>query len=232
MIITIHQPEHLPWLGFFNKMSKADKYIFLDNVQFRKQYVQNRNRIMGNNGPQWLTVPVTSKNYKESTIKDIRISKHCNSEWKRNYFLTLYYNYKKHPYFNDHIQFFEALLSMEWELLVDLNYAIIHYFAKTLGFNMEFLRASELNPHGKRSDLVLNICKLANADTYISGPTGRDYLKVDDFCKCGIEVVFNDFEHPFYKQYNRDDFTPYLSVIDLLFNYSPEEARDIITRRV
>lgn len=50
MVVAIHQPEHLPWLGFFNKMANADEFVILDNVQYRKRYFQNRNKILVNGG--------------------------------------------------------------------------------------------------------------------------------------------------------------------------------------
>jgi len=58
MIVTIHQPEHLPWLGLFDKIRRADLFVILDCVQFRKNYFQNRNRIRTESGWTWITVPV------------------------------------------------------------------------------------------------------------------------------------------------------------------------------
>ena len=59
MIVAIHQPQYLPWLGYFDKMLKADVFCYLDNVQYKKNEWQNRNRIKTAMGWQWLTVPVT-----------------------------------------------------------------------------------------------------------------------------------------------------------------------------
>lgn len=59
MRVTIHQPEHLPWLGFFHKMAFCDVYVLLDNVQFTKNNYQNRNRLIDEKGTvYWSTVPV------------------------------------------------------------------------------------------------------------------------------------------------------------------------------
>jgi hypothetical protein len=58
MIVAIHQPQYLPWLGYFDKMLAADLFCYLDCVQFKKNEWQNRNRIKTAQGWQWLTVPV------------------------------------------------------------------------------------------------------------------------------------------------------------------------------
>jgi hypothetical protein len=57
IIVAIHQPQYLPWLGYFDKIDKADKFVFLDTVQFKKNEWQNRNKIRTVHGCQWLTVP-------------------------------------------------------------------------------------------------------------------------------------------------------------------------------
>ena len=60
MILTAHQPAYLPWLGLFHKIALADKFVFLDNLQFEKNSVENRNKIKTSDGSIWLTVPVNA----------------------------------------------------------------------------------------------------------------------------------------------------------------------------
>lgn len=85
-VITIHQPEHMPWLGFFNKMLKSEIFVILDNVQFEKNNYQNRNRILGNNGAQWLNVPTETKGHMDKTIREIKIANTTQPNWKKNIF--------------------------------------------------------------------------------------------------------------------------------------------------
>ena len=73
MIVTIHQPEHLPWLGFFDKIRQVNLYIILDHVQYRKNYYQNRNRVCGDRGAEWLTVPVLTKGKLAQPINEVQI---------------------------------------------------------------------------------------------------------------------------------------------------------------
>lgn len=230
MKVTIHQPEHLPWLGFFNKMSKADVFIILDNVQFRKNYFQNRNKIMGTNGPQWLTVPVLGRGHMECTIKDMNIVNDNNSKWEKKYFDSIYFSYKKYPYFNEYISFFENLLHKEHNNICELNIEIIMFIANVLNICPTFIKASTLNVIGTNSDLILNLCSAVGAETYISGPSGRDYLKVNDFTQNHIDIIYNDYIHPNYPQKTTSEFVPFLSTIDLLFNVGSETALEIINK--
>lgn len=228
MILTIHQPEHLPWLGFFNKMAYVDTFLLLDGVQFTKNNYQNRNKIMGTNGEQWLGVPVETKGHIHSRICDMKISNTYNAKWREKYLKTIEYAYKKHPYFKQCYPFFAELLGCEHENLCELNIAIINFFLDLLEIKPAIVRSSDLSLYGSKSDLILACCKAMRASVYVSGPSGRDYLNLSDFKDAGIEVVFNDFEHPTYPQYKRKEFTPYLSTLDLLMNVDYEEARDIV----
>lgn len=228
MILTIHQPEHMPWLGFFNKMSTAESFVILDSVQYRKNYFQNRNKIVGTNGEQWLMVPVETKGHIESRICDMKIANTANPKWREKYLRTMEFAYKKYPFFGEHFPYFEELLSREQTSLCDFNLSIIYYFADKLDIHPQFVRSSELPVDGSKTDLILDICKYMKADTYVAGPSGRDYLNLKDFEAVGIKVVFNDFEHPVYPQQKCKDFVPYLSTLDLLMNTDSKVARGII----
>lgn len=227
-VITIHQPEHMPWLGFFNKMLKSEIFVILDNVQFEKNYYQNRNRILGNNGAQWLNVPTETKGHMDKTIREIKIANTTQPNWKKKYLLTLELNYCKHPFFNDIFPPIKNILEIHDEYLCDLNVSLILYFAQLLNADCQFLYASQMNLNGKKSNLIYQICKQLGAGTYISGSSGRDYMNLDVFCNDGIQVKFNDYVHPIYAQKKSFEFVPYLSVLDLLMNKGPDEAHEII----
>lgn len=228
MKVTIHQPEHLPWLGFFNKMSMADVYVILDNVQYTKGNYQSRNKIMGTNGPQWLGVPVSTKGWKESTIHDMKFAEDGVKNWKRKYLNTIYLSYHRHPYFDKYYPYFDELMEKGYEYLCDFNVDIIMQFAEWLDIHPRFIRASELRTEGKKNDLVLSICKALNADVYISGAGGRNYMRIEDFEKVGVSVAFQHFDHPQYHQEKNNVFVPYMSTLDLLFNEDIEVAKHLI----
>ena len=228
MIVTIHQPEHLPWLGYFNKMAKAEKYVILDSVQFEKNYFQNRNRIMGSNGVQWLAIPVQMKGHMSNTIATTQIA--GDERWKKKYLNTIQMSYAKHPFFKEVFSVVEEAISIDTNLIADINISIFKAFADKLDIHPEFVRSSTLNIKGLKSDLILDICKATNADMYIAGPSGRDYLDVESFNEVGIEVKYNDYTHPVYPQRKTEAFVPYLSSLDLFMNCGFKEGREIIMK--
>ena len=202
----------------------ADEYIILDNIQFRKNYFQNRNQFLTKQGPIYLTIPVDFKKYK--LIKDIRIK--YNENWQKKHLNTITQNYGKSKYFNQHISFFEDLYSKKFDLLVDFNMTIINHIRKLLDIEVPIIKSSELNVEGSSGELLLNICKSRHADVYISGRDGREYLDTSIFKEENIKVVYHDFRHPTYSQFNSKEFTPYMNTFDLFFNYSVNEAKEII----
>jgi WbqC-like protein family len=234
MIVTIHQPEHLPWLGFFHKADRAELLVLLDVVQYRKDYFQNRNRILGQQGPVWLTVPVVTRGYMDASIADIRVNtatvEHNRSDWRRDHLRRIRHGYGRHPFFAEHVPFLEDTYARDWELLVDLNEHLIGWFLDTLGIATPVVRASTLGGlHGARSELLLEICRRSGATTYISGHTGREYLDEEIFRSAGIEVEYDAFEHPRYPQMGSADFVSHLSTLDLVLNVGPASL-DVIRR--
>jgi hypothetical protein len=223
-IITIHQPETYPWLGFFNKMMLADIYIILDNVQFRKNYFQNRNQFLTKQGAIYITVPVDFKSNK--IIKDIKIK--YNEKWQKKHLKTIKQNYSNSKYFYTHIDFFEELYNTNFELLIDFNIKIIEYIREVLNIKVPIIRASDMDIMGSSTELLLDICKKKEADIYLSGRDGRNYLDINLFKKENIKIVYHDFTHPEYKQFNSKKFIPYMNIFDLLFNYSERESKEII----
>lgn len=229
MVITIHQPEHLPWLGLFNKIAKAEVFVILDSVQFEKNYFQNRNRILGSNGVQWLSVPVSTKGHMEGTIATTEISQAGgNAKWKEKYLRTVQQSYGKHPYFSEVFPVLESAIEIETNLLYDINMEIIRSFCDCLEIHPEYIRASELELDGQKSDLILDICRKVKADTYISGPSGRDYLDLASFAASNITVKYNDYEHPVYPQRKTKEFVSHLSALDLFMNCGFGESKRII----
>ena len=226
MIVTIHQPEHMPWLGYFNKMAKADLYVILDSVQFEKNYFQNRNKIVGSNGVQWLGIPVQMKGHMDGSIRDTKIF--GDAKWRVKYLNTVRMSYAKHPYFKEVYPVVEAAIMTETEYIADINIAILTAFAEKMGIRPKFVRSSELGVNGLKSDLILDICKATNATMYIAGPSGRDYLDVESFRAAGIEVTYNDYTHPTYPQKKTEEFVPYMSSLDLFMNCGFEEGKRII----
>lgn len=225
MIIAIQQPEHFPWLGFFNKMRLVDEFIYLDNVQFKKRYFENRNRIRTGNacGWEWLTVPVETKGRYTQKIKEVKIA--YNENWQRKYLNKLKTNYNKAPFFKDIFKEIEEIINKEYKKLIDLNLALIVLVSEYLDIKTPIICASNIYEN-KGSDLILELCLKRGADTYLSGPDGRNYLDLDDFKHNNIKVIYHDYIHPIYPQL-RHPFISQMSAVDLLFNYGKESLKVI-----
>ncbi len=224
MIITVHQPQYLPWPGYFDKIDQSDIFVILDDVQFKKNEWQNRNRIKTSQGWQWITVPILH-NFPEE-IRKIRINN--KTDWKRKHLNALITNYSKTRFFKDYITFFEDLYNREWDYLADLNLRIIYYLINVLGLKREIILSSSLQLSKEPTERLIDICKLIEGDTYLSGQGGQNYMNMDRFHEEGIKVIFQDFKLPPYNQLF-GDFIPYMSIIDLLFNHG-EESMDIIRK--
>jgi len=229
MIITIHQPEHLPWLGLLNKISKADLFVILDSVQYEKNYFQNRNKILGTNGVQWISIPVSNKGHMDGSIATTTIANDPkNAKWREKYLQTIKQSYAKYPYFNEVYPIIEDAINTDTELLADINIKIIKAFCDALDIHPQYVRSKDLDIVGLKSDLILDICKKTNADVYIAGPSGRDYLDMKSFGDNGVVVKFNDYHHPTYAQRKTQEFQSHLSSLDLFMNVGFKEAKKII----
>ena len=220
MTLTGHQPEYLPYLGFFYKLAKADKFIFVDHVQYLKKSFQNRNRIRtapGSNGWTWLTIPVITKGRRYQGINEVEIDN--STPWAEKHWKTTRLNYKKALFFNEYKDFFEEIYSKKWEKLVDLNETIIRYLLKELEIQIPIFKSSDYNFKGKKTDLLIEMCKELGADTYLSGSGAKyyGYVEEDKFKINGLNHKFSDFKHPIYPQRFKP-FIPNMSIIDLLFN--------------
>ncbi len=222
MIVAVHQPQYLPWLGYFDKIDQAEAFVLLDNVQYKKNEWQNRNRIRTAQGWQWISVPVLNQFGQQ--IKDVRINNRVR--WKKKHFHALLYNYSKSPYFNEHRPFFERTFNRDWQYLLDINTHMIKYLVGALGINTEIVIASDLNVRNHPTERLIDICKALGADTYLAGIGGYKYMDMERFKQAGIEVIFQDFQHGTYSQLF-DTFEPFMSVVDLLFNHGKESLNII-----
>jgi hypothetical protein len=223
MKVTIHQPEHIPWLGFFHKIAQVDTCVILDDVQYEKGYFQNKNKIRTKDGYNWLIVALNKMAF-DTKIKDVTIVQ--DNLWAKKWINILQQTYIKSKYGNLYLNAIADIIKGKYDKLADLNFALIKYLCTCLDVTTNFLISSEMETEGKASDKNLNICRAVGAETYLSGISGKDYLKLDDFEKAGIKVEFQEFHHPVYKQMY-DPFMPCMSVIDLLCNHG-SQSLDII----
>ncbi|VAX38248.1 hypothetical protein MNBD_UNCLBAC01-2028 [hydrothermal vent metagenome] len=222
MIATIHQPQYLPWLGYFNKVDRSDVFILLDDVQFKKNDWQNRNKICTSQGEQWLTVPVLH-NFGQK-INEVKIDNKTN--WQDSHLKALHMNYRKAPFFDNYIRLFENIYQMQWELLVDINIYLIKEIIDLLGIQTRIVLSSEFKVSENSTKRLSNLCKAVDADMYLAGADGGKYMDAIQFEKSGVKLLTQDFYHPIYNQLwtqnHSKNFISNMSVVDLFFNYGPK----------
>ena len=236
MIVAIHQPSYLPWLGYLDRMARADLFVVLDHVQFERGNFQNRTmiRIDGPRGyeQRWLTVPVVQRSQKERILdKEIDNRLEGARAWGPIHFSTLRHAYRDAPYINLYAKALKQILEARWERLVDLDGALLELLRASFGIRTPLVKSSELGVEGMKSGLVLNICREVGADVFLGGMGGsRRYLDTAAFARAGIGVQWQAFRHPVYPQCGAAPFVPGLSALDLLLNCGPQSRAFLLAR--
>ena len=225
--ISIHQPNYIPWLGFFNKLLLSNTYVVFDDVQFpRGKDYANRNQIKTNNGKTWLTVPVIGK----SNLKpwnQIEINK---NGWVDKHLANIESFYRKTPYFDKYYPMIKVIYNQNHNLLIDLNLDLIICF---LGFldktDINIILSSDIKTKLTGLDKILYILKNQKATHYISGSGdgSKRYINEQIFKDNNIELIWQNYQHPVYKQ-QFGEFIPYMSILDLLFNEGPNSKKYIL----
>jgi hypothetical protein len=148
---------------------------------------------------------------------EIDNSKH----WQRQHWNAIKTSYGKAEHFSAYSHFFQSVYETKMIKIADLNIHIIKYLAAQLGLSPVFALASELGAGGKRTERLLDICRMFDAGRYLSSIGAKEYMKEDGarelFEKEGIKVEFLKFNYSSYPQLF-GNFVPGLSFIDCLFN--------------
>lgn len=229
--VVISQPTYLPWTGYFRIMKEADVYVFLDNVQFERRSWQSRNRIKSVNNFIWLSIPTHHDGQRRITEVEIDNSK----DWRRQHLHAIQTSYGKAPFFKEYYPWFKTVFESNWDDLASLNIYLIKQIASILGISPVFVRGSKLGIDAKRTNLLLDICKLFGADRYVSSIGAKSYMEEDGakalFDSEGIKVEFlqiKSFEYP----QLFGGFIPELSIVDLLFNCGPNSTKILFDKDI
>ena len=223
-IAAIHQPNYLPWLGYFHKIKAADIFVFLDTVDYQSGNafsITNRARIKGANGVVLLTVPVSGKT-SSRRIQDVCVD--CATPWARKHLRSVEFSYRRAPYFSAVFEVLEAVLSSPPVSLAELNSRLIFEVCRYLKFSTPVVCASALGVGAvDRNQRLIEVCQKVGATTYLSGQGGRKYNDEVLFLQNGIHLSYTRFVHPEYPQLH-GDFDAGLSVLDAMFNCGPAIA--------
>lgn len=228
MLISIHQPDFVPWLGFFNKVRLSDMLVIGDHVHYRNKGYQNRNKIKTAKGASWLTVPI--EHDWGQPINKIRVlnREQNGTFWNDHHLNLLKINYSKAPYYDKYIEIFEKIYRKKNDLLVDVNMDFMKSVFEILGIDKPIVKTSEMSLSKTKTELIVEICNKVDADSYLSGMGGKNYMDENVLHENKIKLLFNKYDNPVYnQQFMELGFIPFLSVIDLLFNHGDESMKII-----
>ena len=213
--VVIHQPNFLPYLGFFEQISKADVYIAYDNVQFTENEFQNRNFVKSQNGKDNLTLSVKKKGRFGQLINQVEIS---SPESRRNTYNKLEACYRKAPYWDEVCVPIRQILFNDIDLMVDINIPLIKMICINIGLDLEHRVSSEFDiVYTDRLDRIFKLMDAVGAKTLVAGDGAATYMNPMDFKNRGLNLVIHSFEPKVYPQ-SHGEFLPYLSVVDYLMN--------------
>jgi hypothetical protein len=224
MIISVHQPNYMPWLGYFHKIAIADVFVFLDNVQYSKNSYINRVKVFGPSGPKWLTVPVT---YDYGNL--ISQVQPAFPDWRSSHLDTLFNTYRSAPSFNAVWPQLTDLYQKEPQAdLASINRVLVEGIANALGLRCRFMVSSSIPTRELTSDdrIVALVASIDSNGTYLSGIGGAGYQDHAKFTNAGLQLQYTEFEHPQYDQ-GRVQFTESLSILDALFNLGWSGTADL-----
>jgi len=228
MKCVILQPSYIPWRGYFHQIQKADVFVFYDDVQYDKHGWRNRNRIKTHQGTRWLTIPVLARNapVEHTAINQIMIDQ--RQPWNRKHWMTLTQSYANAPFFSRYAELLEASYRNPPPYLADFTIELTIALARQLGIDhTRFMRSSEMNVTGAKTERLIQILTCLGTDHYISGPAAKSYIDPSQFASAGIRLEYMEYNYPEYEQLY-PPYDPQVSVLDLMFMTGPQALSNIV----
>jgi hypothetical protein len=209
------QSNYVPWKGYFDAINVVDEFILLDEVQFTRRDWRNRNRIKTASGTRWLTIPVLVMGRYHQRIDETLVA---DPEWGRKHWDTIRQAYARAPHFDAVSERLAPLYAdHRTERLSDVNRAFIEAIAGWLGITTRIAWSTDYDTVGSRGDRILDLCRAAGADEYVSGPAAKAYLDEGAFADAGVRVLWMDYSgYPEYEQ-PAPPFEHGVTILDLLF---------------
>ena len=224
--VVIHQPDFLPYLGFFHRLLNSDTFVILDHVQLLKRGWHHRDLIKGPNKPIWLSVPIVNIK-KIQTIKEAKID--YSQNWINKHLNRIQAYYQKACYFEKVFFEIQAIYKQRPELLVDLNIALLNYVMDYFSIRVQVCRSSEWDIQTYRNEMNIELVKKVGGSIYLSGVGAKEYLDLEMFQQSGIDVVWQNYHCRQYPQLH-GDFVENLSCLDFIMNCG-DQIREYINVR-
>lgn len=230
-LVAIHQPNFFPWLGYFNKIHRADCFIIMNNVQFQKKGGTwlNRVQLLIANKAIWCTVPIERSYHGVRDCKDITIN--YSYPWQKKLLTSIKQNYARAPFFNIIYPLAEELMYTKADTLADYNIQIIQTLLDILNLKKQHMvLGSSLETTGSGTDLLISMVNSVGGSGYLCGGGADDYQQDHKFSNANLSLVYQSFKQPEYQQFDNPHFTPGLSILDALMHCGVERTSKFITK--
>jgi len=216
VVVAVHQPTFLPWLGFFDKLSRADVFVVLDDVQFARgghgNWV-NRVKWLVDGRPAWATVPVKRSHRGLETIRSVEIAD--DVAWRSKLVNGLQRHYRHAAAFGEAMPYFADLLAFQTTSICEFNIHAIEQLRRHLRIGRpRVIRQSEIGVTGQATDLLVQLVRAAGGTAYLCGDGSTEYLETEAFSRAGLGLEFQRFAHPAYPQHGVSEFVSGLSIVD------------------
>jgi hypothetical protein len=222
-VLSAHQPCYLPWMGFWDKVLRADTFVLLDDVQYSTgaDNYTNRVKVKSPGGVKWLTIPLEMDGHLDRTVADMLTL----PGWREKHIAALRDYYRHAPY----IGLLDGLLPPEGEYLADVAGMSVLQLGLELVPKLvpNMVTQSALGVTGHKTELIVNLCKATGEKAFLFGGHGKDYADLALLRDHGIEPVFQEYEHPMYQQLH-GPFVAGLSVVDAILNAGVKETRRLL----
>jgi hypothetical protein len=215
--VAIIQSSYIPWKGYFDIIDQSDSFILLDDVQYTKRDWRSRNKIPTLQGEKWLTIPVHVKGKYHQKICDVEVS---DDKWFKSHWGVMENAYRKAPFFSENKEFVRDLyMTATQNRLSEVNFHFLKKLCEWLDITTQITWSMDyaIDEEDATERLAL-LCAAENATTYLSGPAAQSYLDESNFNQRGMTVRYMDYGHALPYPQLQDEFNPYVSVLDMIFN--------------
>ncbi|RYE29208.1 MAG: wbmP [Hyphomicrobiales bacterium] len=219
MLVAIHQPNFFPWMGYFDKIRRADVFIFLDAVDYPRAGSGgmgswcNRVQVNIQEEARWVTCPLKRATL-GTPINAIAIDD--GQPWRAKLLRTLDANYRKAAHYHHAMALLEPLIVSPNNNLATFNIAAIQAIAHYLGMETRFVRQSSLSGEGRATDLLISLVRAVDGQAYLAGGGAGGYQQDEAFAAARMDLVYQGFEPRSYGKETK--FIAGLSIIDYLMH--------------
>ena len=223
--VIITQSNYIPWKGYFTSMLHATHLVLYDDMQYTKRDWRNRNKIITNNGPSWLSIPVATKGRFFQKINETKIK---DDRWNQKHWDKIKQNYRKAPFFYLYKDAFQKIYLEDLkdvQLLSSINRKMLENIIEILQLKINILDSRDFELIGDRTEKLVNICNQLDADEYFTGPSAKSYMQEDLFTQQGIKIKYYNLDgFPEYKQM-WNGFDHHVSILDMIMNLGPDTIK-------